>query len=40
MLAKNASATAVQVADILLLHSEIDGIPLVVAKAHQTTSLI
>lgn len=40
VLAKNASATAVQVADVLLLQHAIDGVPFVIAKAHQTTSLI
>ncbi|KAG0580991.1 hypothetical protein KC19_4G216200 [Ceratodon purpureus] len=40
VLAKNASATAVQVADVLLLQNEIDGVPFVIAKAHQTTSLV
>lgn len=40
VLAQNASATAVQVADVLLLQNAIDGVPFVIAKAHQTTSLV
>jgi len=40
VLAQNASATAVAVADVLLLQDAIDGVPFVIGKAHQTTSLV
>ena len=40
VLARNASATAVAVADVLLLQDNIDGVPFVIAKAHQTTLLV
>lgn len=40
VLAHYASATAVAVADVLLLQDTIDGVPFVIAKAHQTTSLV
>lgn len=40
VLARYASATAVAVADVLLLQDNIDGVPFVIAKAHQTTRLV
>eukprot|EP00250_Pteridium_aquilinum_P003795 c14080_g1_i1 orf=219-2813(-) len=40
VLARYASATAVAVADVLLLQDNIDGVPFVIAKAHQTTNLV
>ncbi|KAH7447118.1 hypothetical protein KP509_01G092000 [Ceratopteris richardii] len=40
VLAYYASATAVAVADVLLLQDNIDGVPFVIAKARQTTSLV
>ncbi|KAL9229796.1 hypothetical protein vseg_005226 [Gypsophila vaccaria] len=40
VLAQRASATAIAVADILLLQDSISGVPFCVAKAHQTTSLV
>lgn len=40
VLARNASATAVAVADVLLLQDNIDSVPFVIAKAHQTTNLV
>lgn len=40
VLAQNASATAVQVADVLLVQNAIDGVPFVITKAHQTVSLV
>ncbi|KAH9605560.1 hypothetical protein KSS87_014736 [Heliosperma pusillum] len=40
VLAQRASATAIAVADVLLLQDNISGIPFCVAKAHQTTSLV
>ena len=40
VLARNASATAVAVADVLLLQDNIDGVPFVIAKAQQTTLLV
>lgn len=40
VLAHYASATAVAVADVLLLQDNIDGVPFVIAKAHQTTTLV
>ncbi|MCO5591071.1 hypothetical protein L7F22_045048 [Adiantum nelumboides] len=40
VLAHYASATAIAVADVLLLQDNIDGVPFVIAKAHQTTTLV
>lgn len=40
VLAERASATAVAVADVLLLQDNILGVPFVVAKSKQTTSLV
>ncbi|XP_074302661.1 putative cadmium/zinc-transporting ATPase HMA1, chloroplastic [Silene latifolia] len=40
VLAQQASATAIAVADVLLLQDNISGVPFCVAKAHQTTSLV
>ncbi|XP_066371065.1 probable cadmium/zinc-transporting ATPase HMA1, chloroplastic isoform X2 [Miscanthus floridulus] len=40
VLAQRASATAVAVADVLLLQDNICGVPFCIAKAHQTTSLV
>lgn len=40
VLAKRASATAVAVADVLLLQDNICGVPFCIAKARQTTSLV
>ncbi|GAB2231750.1 hypothetical protein Drorol1_Dr00010762 [Drosera rotundifolia] len=40
VLARRASATAVAVADVLLLQDNISGVPFCIAKAHQTTSLV
>ncbi|GLJ16033.1 hypothetical protein SUGI_0266000 [Cryptomeria japonica] len=40
VLAQRASATAVAVADVLLLQDNIGGVPFVIAKARQTTSLV
>lgn len=40
VLAQRASATAVAVADVLLLQDNISGVPFCIAKAHQTTSLV
>lgn len=40
VLAHYASATAVAVADVLLLQDNIDRVPFVIAKAHQTTTLV
>ncbi|XP_050364118.1 probable cadmium/zinc-transporting ATPase HMA1, chloroplastic [Argentina anserina] len=40
VLAQRASATAVAVADVLLLRDNISGVPFCIAKSHQTTSLI
>lgn len=40
VLAQRASATAVAVADVLLLRDNMSGIPFCVAKAHHTTSLV
>lgn len=40
VLAHYASATAIAVADVLLLQDNIDGVPFVIAKAHQTTNLV
>ncbi|KAK1291828.1 hypothetical protein QJS10_CPB17g02273 [Acorus calamus] len=40
VLAQRASATAIAVADVLLLQDNISGVPYCVAKAHQTTLLV
>ncbi|ERN05712.1 hypothetical protein AMTR_s00006p00237340 [Amborella trichopoda] len=40
VLAQRASATAIAVADVLLLQDNISGVPFVIAKARQTTSLV
>jgi Zn2+/Cd2+-exporting ATPase len=40
VLAQRASATAVAVADVLLLQDNISAVPFCVAKARQTTSLV
>ncbi|KAG6511829.1 hypothetical protein ZIOFF_029907 [Zingiber officinale] len=40
VLAQRASATAVAVADVLLLHDNISNVPFCIAKARQTTSLV
>jgi P-type E1-E2 ATPase len=40
VLAQRASATAVAVADALLLQDNLGGVPFCIAKAHQTTSLV
>lgn len=40
VLAQRASATAIAVADILLLRDNIIGVPFCVAKSRQTTSLV
>eukprot|EP01018_Ginkgo_biloba_P014466 Gb_35813 [translate_table: standard] len=40
VLAQRASATAVAVADVLLLRDNITSVPFVIAKARQTTSLV
>lgn len=40
VLAQRASATAVSVADVLLLQENISGVPYCVAKSRQTTSLV
>ncbi|KAK9670331.1 hypothetical protein RND81_13G194300 [Saponaria officinalis] len=40
VLAQRASATAIAVADVLLLQDSISGVPFCVAKARQTTSLV
>ncbi|XP_051140944.1 probable cadmium/zinc-transporting ATPase HMA1, chloroplastic [Andrographis paniculata] len=40
VLAERASATAIAVADVLLLQDNISGVPFCVAKARQTTSLV
>lgn len=40
VLAQRASATAVAVADVLLLQDNISGVPFCIAKARQTTSLV
>lgn len=40
VLAQRASATAVAVADVLLLRDNISVVPFCVAKARQTTSLV
>ncbi|CAA7040751.1 unnamed protein product [Microthlaspi erraticum] len=40
VLAQRASATAIAVADVLLLRDNITGVPFCIAKSHQTTSLV
>lgn len=40
VLAERASATAVAVADVLLLQDNISGVPFCIAKSRQTTSLV
>ncbi|KAJ0983842.1 hypothetical protein J5N97_002198 [Dioscorea zingiberensis] len=40
VLARRASATAIAVADVLLLQDSISGVPFCIAKARQTTSLV
>lgn len=40
VLAHRASATAIAVADVLLLQDNISSVPFVIAKARQTTSLV
>ncbi|XP_038971968.1 probable cadmium/zinc-transporting ATPase HMA1, chloroplastic isoform X2 [Phoenix dactylifera] len=40
VLAQRASGTAIAVADVLLLQDNISGVPFVIAKARQTTSLV
>nr|XP_043614628.1 probable cadmium/zinc-transporting ATPase HMA1, chloroplastic isoform X3 [Erigeron canadensis] len=40
VLAQRASATAIAVADILLLQDNISGVPFCIAKSRQTTSLV
>ncbi|KAG6382716.1 hypothetical protein SASPL_157576 [Salvia splendens] len=40
VLAERASATAIAVADVLLLQDNISGVPFIVAKSRQTTSLV
>ncbi|ONK58324.1 uncharacterized protein A4U43_C09F11030 [Asparagus officinalis] len=40
VLAQRASATAIAVADVLLLQDNISGVPFCIAKARQTTSLV
>ena len=40
VLAERASATAIAAADVLLLRDSIQGVPFVMAKAWQTTSLV
>ncbi|KAK8328348.1 hypothetical protein V6Z11_A11G245500 [Gossypium hirsutum] len=40
VLAHRASATAIAVADVLLLQDNISGVPFSIAKARQTTSLV
>ncbi|XP_031253627.1 probable cadmium/zinc-transporting ATPase HMA1, chloroplastic [Pistacia vera] len=40
VLAQRASATAIAVADVLLLRDNISGIPFCIAKSRQTTSLV
>lgn len=40
VLAQRASATAVAVADVLLLRDNISGVPFCIAKSRQTTSLV
>ncbi|XP_021907905.1 probable cadmium/zinc-transporting ATPase HMA1, chloroplastic [Carica papaya] len=40
VLAQRASATAIAVADVLLLRDNISGVPFCIAKSRQTTSLV
>lgn len=40
VLGQRASATAIAVADVLLLQDNISGVPFCIAKARQTTSLV
>jgi len=40
VLAQRASATAIAVADVLLLRDTISGVPFCIAKSRQTTSLV
>lgn len=40
VLALRASATAVAVADVLILQDAIDCVPYLIAKAHQTTTVV
>lgn len=40
VLAERASASAIAVADVLLLQDNISGVPFCVAKSRQTTSLV
>lgn len=40
VLAQRASATAIAVADVLLLQDTISGVPFCIAKSRQTTSLV
>lgn len=40
VLAEHASATAIEVADVLLLQDNISGVPFCIAKSRQTTSLV
>lgn len=40
VLAQRASATAIAVADVLLLRDNITGVPFCMAKSRQTTSLV
>lgn len=40
VLAQRASATAIAVADVLLLQDNISSVPFCIAKSRQTTSLV
>lgn len=40
VLAQRASATAIAVADVLLLQDTISSVPFCIAKSRQTTSLV
>lgn len=40
VLAQRASATAIAVADVLLLQENISSVPFCIAKARQTTTLV
>lgn len=40
VLAERASASAIAVADVMLVQDNISGIPFCVAKSRQTTSLV
>lgn len=40
VLAQRASATAIAVADVLLLQDNISAVPFCIAKSHQTASLV